>query len=154
MRDGIEKIFLFDKFDPILNNDYRIPDGNYSLIWIDDLKQLHSRNTYFVTNELFDAYPIHKFQVINYRNSFIYFFFLINQKKTAQGWKEVLIDWNPTTKQLQYILSPRQTLMSRLYGDVYFSLTKLKTKELNQFSSSFSIVSTIDNTWKLVPNVA
>jgi len=44
-------------------NDYRIPDGNYSLIWIDDLKQLHSRNTYFIANELFDAYPIHKFQV-------------------------------------------------------------------------------------------
>jgi len=44
-------------------DDYRIPDGNYSLIWIDDLKQLHSHNTYFITNELFDAYPIHKFQV-------------------------------------------------------------------------------------------
>jgi SAM-dependent MidA family methyltransferase len=57
------EFFLFYKFDPIITNDYRIPDGNYSLIWIDDFKQLHSHNTYFIANELFDAYPIHKFQV-------------------------------------------------------------------------------------------
>lgn len=43
--------------------DYRVSDGNYILRWIDDLKQLKSENTYFITNELFDAYPIHKFQV-------------------------------------------------------------------------------------------
>jgi len=46
-------------------NDYRISDGDYSLKWIDDLKQLKPENTYFVTNELFDAYPIHKFKVID-----------------------------------------------------------------------------------------
>jgi SAM-dependent MidA family methyltransferase len=57
------KIFFIYKFDPIIQHEYRIPDGNYSLIWIDDLKQLQSSNTYFITNELFDAYPIHKFQV-------------------------------------------------------------------------------------------
>lgn len=61
----IPTCFLFYKFDPIITNDYRIPDGNYSLRWIDDIKQLHSHNTYFIANELFDAYPIHKFQVIN-----------------------------------------------------------------------------------------
>ena len=58
-----KKLFLFNKFDPIITNDYQISDGNYSLKWIDDLKQLQSCNTYFLANELFDAYPIHKFQV-------------------------------------------------------------------------------------------
>ena len=52
-----------NKIDPIITNEYRIPDGNYSIKWIDDLKQLQSSNTYFIANELFDAYPIHKFQV-------------------------------------------------------------------------------------------
>ena len=47
----------------MINNEYRIPNDNYPLIWIDDLKQLKPYPTYFVTNELFDAYPIHKFQV-------------------------------------------------------------------------------------------
>ena len=32
-------------------------------MWIDELKQLRSHRTYFIANELFDAYPIHKFQV-------------------------------------------------------------------------------------------
>jgi SAM-dependent MidA family methyltransferase len=116
---------LFYKFDPIITNDYRIPDGNYSLIWIDDLKQLHSHNTYFIANELFDAYPIHKFQVKNSsvpKKLYKIIFFCYNLKKTAQGWKEVLIDWNPKTKQLQYILSPRQTIMSRLYENVCFMI--------------------------------
>ena len=44
-------------------DNYRIPNINYSLTWIDDLKQLNSHNTYFIANELFDAYPVHKFQV-------------------------------------------------------------------------------------------
>jgi len=49
-------------------------------------------------------------------------FFSPNQKKTPQGWKEVMIDWNATTKQLQYVLSARQTIMTRLYGNVCFML--------------------------------
>ncbi|CAF0937151.1 unnamed protein product [Adineta ricciae] len=97
MRRRQAETLLHRSFDPVISNDYRIPDGNYSLMWIDDLKQLQARKTYFVTNELFDAYPIHKFQ------------------KTPQGWREVMIDWNPTTKQLQYVLSSKQTIMSRLY---------------------------------------
>lgn len=56
---------FFSQIEPVIMNDYRISDGDYSLKWIDDLKQLKSENTYFVTNELFDAYPIHKFQVID-----------------------------------------------------------------------------------------
>ena len=66
-------------------NDYRIPDGDYSLKWIDDLKQLKSENTYFVTNELFDAYPIHKFQVIDFcedRNEVLPFSLLIEENRT------------------------------------------------------------------------
>ena len=51
------------QFDPVIAEEYRITDGNYSLKWIDDLKQLLPKQTYFVANELFDAYPIHKFQV-------------------------------------------------------------------------------------------
>ena len=46
-----------------MNTDYRMPNSNYSLKWIDDLKQLNTYSTYFIANELFDAYPIHKFQV-------------------------------------------------------------------------------------------
>lgn len=51
---------------------------------------------------------------------------LFFRQKTEQGWKEVLIDWNPSTKQLQYVLSPRRTLMTRLYENVCFiSLTEV-----------------------------
>lgn len=56
-------IFLSSQFDPVISNEYRTSNDNYSLIWIDNLKQLKPSLTYFVTNELFDAYPIHKFQV-------------------------------------------------------------------------------------------
>ena len=56
---------FFSQIEPVIMNDYRIFDGDYSLKWIDDLKQLKPENTYFVTNELFDAYPIHKFKVID-----------------------------------------------------------------------------------------
>jgi hypothetical protein len=81
-------IFFFDKFDPIVTNDYRIPDGNYSLKWIDDLKQLHSQNTYFITNELFDAYPIHKFQVKdNALQTLTFLFFIIERKLHKVGKK-------------------------------------------------------------------
>lgn len=86
------------------------------MIWIDNLKQLKASPTYFVSNELFDAYPIHKFQVRdNYLLKEIKICFV---KKTAQGWSEVMIDWNSTTKQLRYVLSPRQTVMTRLYANV------------------------------------
>ncbi|CAF0759217.1 unnamed protein product [Rotaria sordida] len=100
-------------FDPFITHDYRIPNSNYSLVWIDDLKQLKSYNTYFIANELFDAYPIHKFQ------------------KTAQGWKEVMIDWNPITKQLQYVLSPRQTTMSQLYQNFLSNIEERQHVEIS-----------------------
>ena len=29
-----------------------------------------------------------------------------------------MIDWNPQTKQLQYVLSPKRTAMIRLYENV------------------------------------
>ncbi|UJR35579.1 hypothetical protein I4U23_028332 [Adineta vaga] len=113
MRRRQAEILLNRSFDPIILNDYRIPDGNYSLIWIDNLNQLHSQKTYFITNELFDAYPIHKFQ------------------KTPQGWKEVMIDWNPTTKQLQYVLSSKQTTMSRLYHNFLNSIDDRQHVEIS-----------------------
>ena len=108
---------LFYKFDPEITNTYRISNCNYSLVWIDDLQQLYSHNTYFIANEFFDAYPIHKFQV-KVRFLCSIFLFLNNLKKTEKDWKEIMIDWNPITKQLQYVLSPRQTTMSQLYQNV------------------------------------
>ncbi|CAF1264061.1 unnamed protein product [Adineta steineri] len=113
MRRRQAELLLNRSFDPIITNEYRIPDINYSLVWIDDLKQLQSRTTYFITNELFDAYPIHKFQ------------------KTAQGWKEIMIDWNPLTKQLQYVLSARQTAMSRLYNNFLSSIDDRQHVEIS-----------------------
>jgi hypothetical protein len=59
---------LLLQFDPMIAHDYRISDGNYSLKWIDNLKQLHANQTCFIANELFDAYPIHKFQVSHDRS--------------------------------------------------------------------------------------
>ena len=38
-------------------------ESDYSLIWIDDFKQLLPYDTYFLANEFFNAYPVHKFQV-------------------------------------------------------------------------------------------
>ncbi|CAF3696380.1 unnamed protein product [Adineta steineri] len=97
MRRRQAETLLGRSFNPLIANDYRVKDGNYSLIWFDDMKQLLSNNTYFIANEFFNVYPIHKFQ------------------KTAQGWKEVMVDWNPLTKQLHYVLSLKATTMSRLY---------------------------------------
>ncbi|CAF2163809.1 unnamed protein product [Rotaria magnacalcarata] len=97
MRRCQAEILLGRSFNPLIANDYRIKDGNYSLIWIDDFKQLLHNDTYFIANEFFDTYPIHKFQ------------------KTSQGWQEVMIDWNPIRKTLQYVLSIKPTPMIRLY---------------------------------------
>ncbi|CAF0890222.1 unnamed protein product [Rotaria sp. Silwood1] len=97
MRRRQAETLLGRSFNPLVANDYRIKDGNYSLIWIDDFKQLLPHDTYIIANQFFDVYPIHKFQ------------------KTSQGWKEVMIDWNPITKQLQYVLSLKPTSMIRLY---------------------------------------
>lgn len=113
MRRRQAEALLGQVFDPVVTNEYRIPDGNYVLKWIDDFKQLSSQQTYFITNELFDAYPIHKFQ------------------KTEQVWKEILIDWNPSTKQLQYVLSPRETLMTRLYANFLHQITDRKHVEIS-----------------------
>jgi hypothetical protein len=54
----------------------------------------------------------------------LFFFFL---KKTSQGWKEVMIDWNPLTKKLQYVLSLKPTPMIRIYENVYIE-NNLKKK--------------------------
>ncbi len=54
---------LFSQFNPSNGNDYRMKDGNYSVIWFDDFKQLLPYDTYFIANEFFNVYPIHKFQV-------------------------------------------------------------------------------------------
>lgn len=61
--DLIVYFFLFRKFNPSITNVYRIKDGNYSIIWIDDFKQLLPNDTYFLISEFFTNYPIHKFQV-------------------------------------------------------------------------------------------
>lgn len=45
-------------------NDYRTKEGGFSLLWIDDFKQLLHNQTYFIATEFFGNYPIHKFQVI------------------------------------------------------------------------------------------
>ncbi|CAF1665886.1 unnamed protein product [Rotaria magnacalcarata] len=113
MRKRQAETLLGQSVDPVINTDYRIPNSNYSLKWIDDLKQLNSRNTYFIANELFDAYPIHKFQ------------------KTPQGWREVMIDWNPTTKQLQYVLSSRQTTIGQLYQNFLIDIKDRQHVEIS-----------------------
>jgi SAM-dependent MidA family methyltransferase len=69
MRRRQAEILLGRSFNPLIANDYRIKNGNYSVIWIDDFKQLLPFDTYFIANEFFNIYPIHKFQ------------------KTSQGWK-------------------------------------------------------------------
>ncbi|CAF4339220.1 unnamed protein product [Rotaria socialis] len=97
MRRCQAETLLGRSFNPLIANDYRIKDGNYSLIWIDEFKQLLHNDTYFIANEFFDTYPIHKFQ------------------KTSQGWQEVMIDWDPIRKTLQYVLSLKPTPMIRLY---------------------------------------
>ncbi|CAF3655765.1 unnamed protein product [Rotaria sordida] len=104
MRQRQAETLLGRSFNPLIANDYRIKDGNYSLIWFDDFKQLLSYDTYFIANEFFNVYPIHKFQ------------------KTSKGWKEVMIDWNPITKQLQYVLSLKPTPMIRLYENFLNSI--------------------------------
>lgn len=49
--------------EPHVLQEYRTVDGDYPIRWLDNLKDLDGMFTFFVTNELFDAYPIHKFQV-------------------------------------------------------------------------------------------
>lgn len=51
------------QFDPSIANDYRIPDGNYSVIWIDQFKQLLDGPTFFLVHEYLNSFPIHKFHV-------------------------------------------------------------------------------------------
>jgi len=36
-----------------------------------------------------------------------------------------MIDWNPLTKQLQYVLSLKPTPMTRLYENVCFSIREI-----------------------------
>ncbi|UJR10386.1 hypothetical protein I4U23_014591 [Adineta vaga] len=113
MRRRQAETLLGRSFNPLIANDYRVKDGDYSLIWIDDFKQLLPHDTYFLANEFFNVYPIHKFQ------------------KTSQGWKEVMIDWNPLSKQLHYVLSMKATSMSRLYMNYLQSITNREHIEIS-----------------------
>ncbi|CAF1088245.1 unnamed protein product [Adineta ricciae] len=113
MRRRQAQTLLGRTFDPLIANDYRVKDGNYSLVWIDDFKQLLSNDTYFLAMDFFNVYPIHKFQ------------------KTSQGWKEVLIDWNPISKRLQYVLSVQPTPMMRLYQNYLNHVTDRQHVEIS-----------------------
>ncbi|CAF1663120.1 unnamed protein product [Didymodactylos carnosus] len=87
--------------EPALNNEYKTKDG-VRIHWIDDL----IKSTYndlpviIIANEFLDAFPVYKFQ------------------RTPKGWKEILVDYNEKTKQLQYVMSMRPTIMSRLHEGV------------------------------------
>ena len=63
--------FFFSQFDPLLANDYRLPESNFSLIWIDQLKQLLAGPTFFIVHEYLNTFPIHKFHVTSRKRSSI-----------------------------------------------------------------------------------
>ncbi|UYV78306.1 NDUFAF7 [Cordylochernes scorpioides] len=70
--------------------------------WYRSFNDLPTGFAFYVSYELFDAYPIHKF------------------KRTPEGWKEVLIDINdgPGEHHLHYVLSRGPTPASRFFVDV------------------------------------
>ena len=81
-------LFVFGQFNPVIANDYRVKNGGYSVIWIDDFKQLLPYDTYFIATEFFNVYPVHKFQVefIELRGEEMEFFRL-NRKQLKVGRK-------------------------------------------------------------------
>jgi hypothetical protein len=50
-------------------------------MWIDDFKQLLAKDTYFIADEFFNTYPIHKFQVKFTKKKAIYNIFLKYSKE-------------------------------------------------------------------------
>ncbi|XP_045183617.2 protein arginine methyltransferase NDUFAF7, mitochondrial-like [Mercenaria mercenaria] len=69
-----------------------------SVYWYRDIDEIPAGFTMFVAHEFFDALPIHIFQ------------------KTDKGWREVLVDTDPTADDnLRFVLSPTETAASRIY---------------------------------------
>ncbi|XP_044732538.1 protein arginine methyltransferase NDUFAF7 homolog, mitochondrial [Chrysoperla carnea] len=69
------------------------PDGLY-VYWYDSIEDVPKNFSILVAHEFFDVLPIHKI------------------KKTANGWREILIDYSEKDKQFKYVLSPTATAIS------------------------------------------
>ncbi|XP_064624167.1 protein arginine methyltransferase NDUFAF7, mitochondrial-like [Lineus longissimus] len=63
--------------------------------WYQQLQDVPRGPSVFIAHEFFDALPVHKFQ------------------KTDQRWNEILVDLDPNSDGLRYVLSKRQTLAAK-----------------------------------------
>ncbi|RZF46431.1 hypothetical protein LSTR_LSTR012506 [Laodelphax striatellus] len=73
--------------------------------WYNHFKSVPPAFSVVVAHEFFDALPIHKFRIILFQ-------------KTDKGWREVLIDSDPTDlegKRFRYVLSPSPTVATKLF---------------------------------------
>lgn len=92
--------------DKVLSNDSAFSKESISVYgqpvrWYSNLSDLPHSFTLYVAHEFFDALPIHKLV------------------KTEQGWREILIDINPSDFSLRYVMSRDRTPAS-LYCRVRF----------------------------------